>query len=983
MADEQLDIKIKTVLAQATNEFNRLTSAASNFDKTLVNVVQRVDLLNKTVTTTATSADGMKKVIQTVDENGNKLKETFVDLSKQGKKTKSSLSSVFDLNRLYLYWNLTKRLRDRLKQVFTLAVDYNETVNKFNVSMRDSRYDATKFVNDISEAVGIGKAELMEYQATYKNILSGLGSFSDQQSEKISESLVKMALDYSSLFNVDRSSAMNKFQAALTGSIRPIRSDSGFDVSEQTIGEKAKELGLDRTIGQLNQTEKRMLRIIILMEQMKNTGAFNDLARTIEEPANQVKVLQDQIQELGVWIGNVFMGTIGSVLPYINAFVMVLKEIVRTLAIFVGYESTSSGFQDAFEVAEDAAEGIAGGVGSANKSAKELRKTLMGFDVLNVITTPKESDSSGGDGVGYIDPKILDALDEYDSLMENVRMKATDIRDKIMDWLGFIKIIDPITGEISWKLRDGYQNIEKILDITKAVGFAFLSWKVSTGILKIFDALSGKKTNNSILKTGITLAITGFYLAYKGSRHMIEGDISLGSLLETLLGSSAGAFGLSNIIKAFSKGKVGLAKSLPITIGLALTFTVVSFSYAAIKKNYDLMVEHLHGDVEKESLAVSDRVMTGIVTIFYTIGEVFSEAWLSVKNFFGLLSDEEQRMYENNKKVSDSIQVITETYKEQSKAIVQSANDRLIEIEYANRLYLELQKVTDENGLIQEGYEKRAEFIVNELNSALGTEYSVNGNIIEQYGTMRDTIQEIIDKKKTEIQVEAYSDLYKESLKNKIKLQQEYNGVMNNLKEAQEQYNLSLQQNAFPSQTATENLNNAKEAALGFKDKLIEADKEVDYYAKNLNEKMQQVNGDVTISQETMATYEYEMSEDVRNMSQAIDNYQTDYANLKNNIVLDTDDMILSYDEAQTEMENMEEKTDTTTSNMKKSFDGLSTISTALDGPLATLLSNINPTFGMGLNLVNAMAKLASALTSAFQSNLNLNGNFSIGGGRW
>lgn len=624
MADEQLDIKIKTVLAQATNEFNRLTSAASNFDKTLVNVVQRVDLLNKTVTTTATSADGMKKVIQTVDENGNKLKETFVDLSKQGKKTKSSLSSVFDLNRLYLYWNLTKRLRDRLKQVFTLAVDYNETVNKFNVSMRDSRYDATKFVNDISEAVGIGKAELMEYQATYKNILSGLGSFSDQQSEKISESLVKMALDYSSLFNVDRSSAMNKFQAALTGSIRPIRSDSGFDVSEQTIGEKAKELGLDRTIGQLNQTEKRMLRIIVLMEQMKNTGAFNDLARTIEEPANQVKVLQDQIQELGVWIGNVFMGTIGSVLPYINAFVMVLKEIVRTLAIFVGYESTSSGFQDAFEVAEDAAEGIAGGVGSANKSAKELRKTLMGFDVLNVITTPKESDSSGGGGVGYIDPKILDALDEYDSLMENVRMKATDIRDKIMDWLGFIKIIDPITGEITWKLENGYTKLELILDIVKGIGLGIIGWKLS----KFFtDGLTDSLTNMQklrLLSGAITLSI--------GAITILNG-VSENDLKQKFMGILEVGLGSALLFKSFKAG------ALALTIGTVVTFAVSAINWIA--ENAENSKNMLFGDKEnltfgEKASAANYSFWTGVAVDFGSLFGFNREEMITAWNQFWL-----------------------------------------------------------------------------------------------------------------------------------------------------------------------------------------------------------------------------------------------------------------------------------------------------------------------------------------------------------
>ena len=214
-------------------------------------------------------------------------------------------------------------------------------------------------------------------------------------SEQVSETLVKLGLDYSSLYNVSQNTAMSRIQAALVGSVKPIRSDAGYDITEATIGAKATELGIETSVRNLNQMEKRLLRIIVLMDQMRNTGAMQDLARTIEQPANQIKVLKQQVQELGVWLGNVFIGTIGKILPYINGFVMALVAIVKTLAIFVGYTNTGSGLAEGLEEASDAAGGIASGVGGAAKSAKELKKTLMGFDVLNVIQTPSESSGGG------------------------------------------------------------------------------------------------------------------------------------------------------------------------------------------------------------------------------------------------------------------------------------------------------------------------------------------------------------------------------------------------------------------------------------------------------------------------------------------------------------------------------------------------------------------------------------------------------------
>lgn len=453
----------------------------------------------------------LQKLKITTDETGKVLTQSFTQTAKTGKQLKSGLSSVFNANKLYLYWNLTKRLRTSLASAYNLAVDYIETQNKFNVSMGEGKPQAVKFVNQMSEAIGIAKAELMDYQAIYKNILSGLGNFTDIESEKISESLVKMALDYSSMFNVGQSDAMNKFQSALVGSIRPIRSDSGYDVSDTTIGAKANALGISRSVNQLNQMEKRMLRIIVLMEQLGRTGAMGDLARTIEQPANQMKVLKAQTQEVGIWIGNVFMGTVGKVLPYINAFVMTIKELIKMLAIFTGYTGDNTNLTDVFEAVEGSTSGVSNNLGEASKKAKELRKTIMGFDVLNVINTPSESSGSGSSGVGEIDPKILNALSDYESKMEQVSMRATEIRDRIMEWLGYTKVIDPLTGEISWKLKEGYQNIEKIGDALKLIGGTILFTK-GVKFVRTITSLVKK-----LMATKVVVWFTNLVKAIKGA----------------------------------------------------------------------------------------------------------------------------------------------------------------------------------------------------------------------------------------------------------------------------------------------------------------------------------------------------------------------------------------------------------------------------------------------------------------------------------
>ena len=77
------------------------------------------------------------------------------------------------------------------------------------------------------------------------------------------------------------------------------------------------------------------------------------------------------------------------------------------------------------------------------------------------------------------------------------------------------------------------------------------------------------------------------------------------------------------------------------------------------------------------------------------------------------------------------------------------------EIVTTQKLADELRNMTDENGKVKEGYENRAKYILGELNSALGTEYKMNGNIISQYGELKDNIDQLITKKKAEAALEA------------------------------------------------------------------------------------------------------------------------------------------------------------------------------------------------------------------------------------
>ncbi len=115
----------------------------------------------------------------------------------------------------------------------------------------------------------------------------------------------------------------------------------------------------------------------------------------------------------------------------------------------------------------------------------------------------------------------------------------------------------------------------------------------------------------------------------------------------------------------------------------------------------------------------------------------------------------------------------------------------LTEISNIEKLSEELKKMTDANGQVKEGYEARANYIINELNNALGTEYKMNGNIIEQYSELKDGIDSIITKKKAEAYLNAYQEEYQTALKNSNEAMDSYVKLWEKYEEATKKYYLS------------------------------------------------------------------------------------------------------------------------------------------------------------------------------------------------
>jgi hypothetical protein len=440
------------------------------------------------------------------------------------------------------------------------SVKFVETANLFSVSMGkglqglNQYYErAVKFQNELEEKLGVNIEESMNYQALFNSMSKSMG-ISAKYAYILSENFTKLGYDLSSLYNIDPENAMQKLRAGLAGQTKPLR-DLGLDITQQSLQPIADSLGIERSVKNMSQAEKMVLRYIAVLKQAQI--AQGDFANTMESPANQLRIFNAQVVAFKRNMGNLWQGLLGGVLPYVNAIMMVINELLKMIAKLFGFKVSD---QKVNLSANIGADDLASDLGTASGKAKELKNQLMGFDEINNITLPSSSGGgSGGISGGGIDQRLLDAMKEYDNLMGKVKNKATDIRDKIMKWLGFTKKINPLTGEISWEYTGMSKQAKTILGILKTICALYIGAK----ILKLIGWLN---TLRKVL-LGTKVATTSFQTGLASLGKGFRGVATAGKTLTTnfkyykALGATTG--------QAFSEAGKDMLNLIPTTVKVA------------------------------------------------------------------------------------------------------------------------------------------------------------------------------------------------------------------------------------------------------------------------------------------------------------------------------------------------------------------------------------------------------------------------------
>lgn len=421
----------------------------------------------------------------------------------------------------------------------TKSNSYIENLNLFTASMGKYAESAREYAETVGEVMGIDPGEWMRNQGVFMTITKGFGVASDR-AYTMSKNLTQLGYDLSSFFNILFEDAMQKLQSGISGELEPLRR-LGYDLSQARLKAVALSLGIKKSFNDMTQAEKAQLRYYTIMKQV--TVAQGDMARTLEAPANQLRILQAQVTQCARALGNIFIPALNAVLPYAIALVNVLRKVAEAIALFFGFTLPEVDYSGLGEVG-DSVDDIGEGLEDATKAAKKLKNAVLGIDELNIIS-PNDANGGGAGGgtVGGFDFE----LPEYDFLGDALSKRA----DEIQKWM------------------------EKILPLIAEIGAGLAAWAIADSLIPDLGRLESL-LGGLLLAVGLTLLIDSI------RDIIINKGLTWKNILEGAAGGALAGAGLGFMLaKKFGMTwQNGMLTGAVIGVGIALLIEAITSTLA-------------------------------------------------------------------------------------------------------------------------------------------------------------------------------------------------------------------------------------------------------------------------------------------------------------------------------------------------------------------------------------------------------------------
>lgn len=603
-----------------------------NSDSAVASLGRLEKALSSLKTATSGGASGLSGASKQVD-SFNKSLNNIEKTSRSGK-----LGGFFQSLKTTGVLVGIRMLRSELSKAITESNDYQEDLNLFTASMGQYAKEAQEYAENVGEVMGIDPAKWMRNQGVFNTLLTGFGSVSDR-AYLMSKNLTQLGYDISSFFNISVEDAMQKLQSGISGELEPLRR-LGYDLSQAKLEQTALTLGIEKSVSAMTQAEKAELRYYAIMTQV--TTAQGDMARSLEAPANQLRIFQAQLTQASRAIGNIFIPILQKILPIAIAVLRIVRELADAIAKLFHFKLTEIDYSGVGNLASGA-EDAAAGFDDATSAAKELKKSVMGFDELNILNGNTASGSgsagvSGGSGFDF-------ELPEY-GFLNDVSKQADEVTQKLKNALPWVLAIG--AGLSAWRIGKKFG-----FNLQKTIGLAVGIYGALTLVQNILDSIVNGVTQENMagMIFGMTLAVTGLYVALGpvagGITAIVSGLAVLAvaftdaekngwnfqNQMLAIAGILAAGVGIGILIGSWIPLLIGMIASLLLSITTATGHgqELIEGVKETLKGFIDFFAGIFTGDIE--------RATNGIAGIFNGLGKAIGAEIDGIRDWFNGLLD--------------------------------------------------------------------------------------------------------------------------------------------------------------------------------------------------------------------------------------------------------------------------------------------------------------------------------------------------------
>lgn len=621
------------------------------------------------------AADGSVIIDTRMDTSGvqngvSAIRQSFNGLGSVVKKIGVLIGGAFAIGKLTQFG----------KECVELGSNLAEVQNVVDVTFTTMSDKVNEFAKNAMASAGLSETMAKRYVGTFGAMSKSFG-FSEAQAYDMSTALTQLTGDVASFYNISQDLAYTKLKSVFTGETETLK-DLGVVMTQSALDQFALANGYGKTTSAMTEQEKVALRLAFVQKQL--SAASGDFIRTSDSWANQVRVMQLQLQSLKATVGQGLINLFTPVLRVINILLGKLATLANAFKSFtelitgkkssgqtgasgaslVGTDAiadTADQYGDAANNAEKLADATNDTADATKKATKAAKGYLSPLDEINNYSTDKSTDSSSKvpGATGGLADQMKDAVQnvDYGKLAEGetVLDKMSKPLKKIIDRF---KQLAKLIAKGFW---DGLGDYEPILDgikkdldsIWKSLKDIFTDSEVAKAANNFFDSFAYAigQVAGSFARIGLTIAqniIGGIEKFLKQNTQRIKNYLidmfNIGSEIAQIGGNLAVAF--ADVLSVFGEETAQQITANLIgiftEIGMVLAETAAKLGRDILNMiaqpfidNKDILKSAIEGDLE-----VIETVTSGVLTVVQNLSDAISRLYDEhVKPFFDSIAN--------------------------------------------------------------------------------------------------------------------------------------------------------------------------------------------------------------------------------------------------------------------------------------------------------------------------------------------------------